>query len=300
MKINDAHCHFFSPRFFQVLHAQRQPPGEGEPLAEMRKILEWEIDSSSESLARRWAEEISRHGVNRLALMASIPEDEDSVAEAVALFPNRVVGYFMVDPSSPNLEQRVRRALEEHRLRCVCLFPAMHGFSLKDERLRPVLEALTDQPGRALFVHCGVLSVGIRKKLGLPSPFDLSLSNPLDVHWIAARYPQLPVIIPHFGAGMFREALMAADLCPNIYLDTSSSNGWISYHPGLTLKEVFAAALRIAGAQRLLFGTDSSFFPRGWQKQILASQRGILEDLGLSEEEKSGILAGNFDRIFPP
>ena len=39
----------------------------------------------------------------------------------------------------------------------------------------------------------------------------------------------MPIIIPHFGAGLFREALMVADLCPNVLLDTSSSNGWIKY-----------------------------------------------------------------------
>ena len=35
--------------------------------------------------------------------------------------------------------------------------------------------------------------------------------------------------LPHFGAGYFREALMLADLCPNVYLDTSSSNSWMRY-----------------------------------------------------------------------
>ena len=74
------------------------------------------------------------------------------------------------------------------------------------------------QPGTAVFVHCGVLSVGVRKKLGLPSPFDIRFGNPLDLHAVALRYPQVPIIIPHFGAGLFREALMVADLCPNVLL----------------------------------------------------------------------------------
>ena len=40
-------------------------------------------------------------------------------------------------------------------------------------------------PGTAVFVHCGVLSVGVRKKLGLPSPFDIRFGNPLDLHAVA-------------------------------------------------------------------------------------------------------------------
>jgi predicted TIM-barrel fold metal-dependent hydrolase len=103
----------------------------------------------------------------------------------------------------------------------------------------------------------------------------------------------VPVIIPHFGAGMFREALMAAVAAPNIYLDTSSSNSWTKFHPGLTLREVFARALDCVGPRRLLFGTDSSFFPRGWQRSVYDEQRAILTDLGVSAGDQAAIFEGN-------
>ena len=74
--------------------------------------------------------------------------------------------------------------------------------------------------------------MGVRKKLGLPSRFDLRKGDPLAVAAIAVRYPGVPFVIPHFGAGLFREALMAADVAPNIVLDTSSSNAWIKFTPG--------------------------------------------------------------------
>ena len=70
---------------------------------------------------------------------------------------------------------------------------------------------------------------------------------------------------------------MAADQCPNIHLDTSSSNGWIQYYPGLTLDAVFRQALAVVGPSRLLFGTDSSFFPRGWQRAIFDAQLAALD-----------------------
>jgi hypothetical protein len=85
------------------------------------------------------------------------------------------------------------------------------------------------------------------------------LSSTGDTYWIQMlRYPNLPFVVPHFGAGYFREALMLADLCPNVYLDTASSNSWIKYE-GLELKTVFRRALDVVGPGRLLFGTDSSF-----------------------------------------
>ena len=172
----------------------------------------------------------------------------------------------MLDPSASDAAERTRRAIGELGLRGLCLFPAMHHVPLSDSRVQEVVEIVAAHPGTAVFVHCGVLSVGVRRKLGLPSKFDLRLGDPLGVARLALAYPNLPFIIPHFGAGMFREALMAADTCANIHLDTSSSNSWIRYTPGLTLEAVFRTAVAVAGARRLLFGTDSSFFPRGWQR----------------------------------
>jgi predicted TIM-barrel fold metal-dependent hydrolase len=84
-----------------------------------------------------------------------------------------------------------------------------------------------------------------------------------------------------------------------VYLDTSSSNSWIRYTPGLTLAAVFRAALDVAGPSRLLFGTDSSFFPRGWQRPVLETQRALVGELGVADEDAARMFGGNFDRLFP-
>jgi hypothetical protein len=268
--------------------------------AALCRELEWDDPGIPEALADRWVRELDVHGVSRAALIASIPGDESSVAAAVERHPSRFVGYFMVDPAAADAGDRVRRALAARALRTVCLFPAMHHVPLDDDRTLRVVEAAASVPGAAVFVHCGVLSVGVRKKLGLPSRFDLRLGDPLAVSRLALAFPNTPFIVPHFGAGLLREALMAADACPNIYLDTSSSNGWIRYTPGLTLDAVFRAVVAVVGPSRLLFGTDSSFFPRGWQRGVYEAQRAIVNGLGLPEESASLIFGGNFERLFPP
>lgn len=265
----------------------------------MCRELQWDEPASPEALADRWVQELDTHGVGRTALIASIPGDESSVAAAVAKHPSRFVGYFMVDPSAADAVERTQRALIEFRLRVVCLFPAMHQVPLDDDRTSRVVEAAAAVPGAAVFVHCGLLSIGVRRKLGLPSRFDVRLGDPLAVSRLALAFPTTPFVIPHFGAGLFREALMAADVCPNIYFDTSSSNNWVRYTPGLTLDAVFKSALAVLGPSRLLFGTDSSFFPRGWQKAIYADQRSILQGLGVGQADTDLVLGGNFGRIFP-
>jgi len=265
---------------------------------EVSHRLGWQDPGTAEDLADRWVAELDAHAVSRAALISSIPGDEASVATAVGRHPSRFVGFFMFNPAAGEVSLRLSRALGEQRLRGICLFPAMHGYKLDDERVREVF-ASASQHQAAVFAHCGVLTVGIRKKLGLPSPFDLRLGDPLALAAVASRFPDVPVIVPHFGAGMWREALMAADQCANIHLDTSSSNGWMKYYPGLALDEVFRRTLAVAGPSRILFGTDSSFFPRGWQKPIFAAQDGALRAIGASDEDRAVILGGNFDRLFP-
>jgi predicted TIM-barrel fold metal-dependent hydrolase len=291
--LNDAHCHFFSTQFLATLARQR---ARGDTPDTLTRELGWDEPGEPETLADRWVTELDAHGVGRAAIIASVPGDETSVARAVARYPSRLVGYFMVNAGADDAVDRTHAALTAGRLRTVCLFPAMHHVPLDDSRTLAVVRAAADN-GAAVFVHCGALTIGVRRRLGLPSPFDLRLGDPLGVARLAAQFPSTPFIVPHFGAGAFREALMAADICPNIHFDTSSSNSWVRYHPGLTLAGVLRATLAITGPGRLLFGTDSSFFPRGWHKAIFDEQSRAFDEIGASAHDRQLIFAGNFDRV---
>jgi hypothetical protein len=296
--MNDCHVHFFSDQFFETLGRQRSPLAP-ESAANIVATLGWEAPGTPEALADRWVAELDRNGVGRAALIASVPGDEASVARAVARHPSRIVGFFMLDPTAPDCLARTEHAIEGLGLRAVCLFPAMQRFSLHDTRVKEVVQLAAAHAGTAVFVHCGALSVGVRKKLGLPSRFDVRYGNPLDLHALAADHPTVPFIVPHFGAGLFREALLVADLSANVHLDTSSTNRWMAYHHGLTLPAVFERALEVVGADRLLFGTDSSFFPRGWNRAVYDAQVSALDAAGVDEGVRHRIFTGNFDRLFP-
>lgn len=296
MTVHDTHCHFFSARFFEALGREKYPQAPADERA-VAAELQWDPPGSAEELAGRWIGELDRNGVSRAALMASVPGDEESVAVAVARYPERIVGWFSLNPAAPGAVERARRAFSELGLRCACLFPAMHGYQLGDERVRKIFEVASAHRA-VIFVHCGYLSIEARTKLGLPNLFDLRLGDPLALAAVAVHFPDVPVIVPHFGAGFFRETLMAAEACATIHLDTSSSNGWIKYVPGLTLADVFRHALGIVGPGRLVFGTDSSFYPRGWRRVIYGAQRTALDKLGTEAATCEQIFSRNFDRLF--
>jgi len=292
MRVCDAHVHFFSHGFFSALATQRKST-----VQDLESVLDWQLPPEDPNLlADRWVTELDRFGLSRATLLASVPGDEGSVAAAVTRHPDRFYGFFMINPTQRSPETHVASALSNPALQGIALFPAMHHFSIHDTRLMPIYEIAAAHPGTVVFVHCGALSVGVRKKLGLPSQFDMRFSNPMDLHAIAMMFPKLNFIMPHFGAGYFREALMVCDLCPNVHLDTSSSNSWMKYE-GLDLKTVFQRALRVCGARRLLFGTDSSFFPRGWNSTVYQLQSTALADLGISADDANLIFGGNLERL---
>jgi predicted TIM-barrel fold metal-dependent hydrolase len=301
LEVSDAHTHFFSHKFFETLINQSpQLSKESDALERVGEMTGWTMPPSApKDLAAIWTAELDRHDISTAVMIASVPGDEASVSAATAAFPDRIAGAFMFDPTKPEPESRARRAFDELGLRVVCLFPAMHQYSIaENEGARAIAALAGERPGTAVFVHCGALSVGVRKKLGLPSHFDMRRSNPLEIYKLAAEFSKTRFIIPHFGAGMFRETMMLADLCPNVFVDTSSSNKWMKYEAApVTLPMIFRRALEVVGHERLLFGTDSSFFPRGWIAKVFDDQVNALSEIGANAEQARAIFGGNLRRL---
>ena len=298
IRLLDAHAHFFSVPFFRQLATAAEPTrAPDEAYQALGERIGWELPPPDPvALGRRWVDEMDRHGVERMVLIASLPGDEDSISAAVAAFPNRIIGYFMLDPTLADAADRTRRALALG-LKGVCLFPAMHHFHVWDPQCIPIYEAAR-AAGALVFTHFGILKIGVRDKLGLPSRFDMHFSNPLDLHRVAKDFPEVPFVIPHFGCGFLREALMVGDLCGNVCVDTSSSNAWVRTMPEpLDLPDVFRAALRVFGVERVLFGTDSTFFPRGWRRDVFEAQLRIADRVDLKADQAALIFGGNLARI---
>jgi uncharacterized protein len=287
VEVSDAHVHFFSPPFFTSLAEQKKTNDIG-------ALTGCDIPASSEDLADRWATELNHNNVQSAMLVASVPGDVESVGTALERHPGRFHALAMMNPLMPSADIRCANALRDGLINGIFLFPAMHRYSMHDTHVNSLLATVSGYPGALVYVHCGMLRVGIRRKLGLHSNFDMRYSNPIDLHAVALGFPSVRFVIPHFGAGYLREALMVADLCPNIYFDTSSSNRWMRCEPyGIDLPGVFRRALDVVGPGRLLFGTDSSFFPRGWVRDIFDVQTEALAEVGVNAGDARSILGGN-------
>jgi len=291
----DFHAHFFARPFFDALAAQS--PQEGSPEEKLARVtsatgIELPPDEVQEH-TNRWLSELDQYGVARMAAFASLPEEVPAVAEAARLSDGRLVPFSLVNPCADDAPLKVERLISELGFRGVLMFPAMHHYAIDGEEARAVFEVLARHKAPA-FVHCGLLVVKLRDLLGLPRVQDMQYANPLSLIPAANAHPEVPFVIPHFGAGLFREALLAGAQCENVYVDTSSTNSWRRTQPGAPdLPQVFERALEVFGAERVLFGTDSNVFPAGWRAERLAEQREALGALDVGEDEQAAILGGN-------
>ena len=295
----DAHMHYFSYPFFEALASQSPHAGSvDERLARVAQQTGLEVPSpDGEVHLNRWLGTLDAHQVDHGVVFASLPQESDAVAAAVAGAGGRLTGYALVNPKAPGAVEATRAHFESRGFRGILLFPAMHHVKPTDAAFREVLEVVEAHRGVAV-VHCGMLQVKLRDLLGLARPFDLAYANPLDLIPAANAHPGVHFVIPHFGAGFFRECLMAGTMCENIYVDTSSSNSWrATQAQPLSLETVFGRALDVFGPDRILFGTDSSTFPRGWRDDLWTAQREALAALKVPAADQAAILGGNLMRL---
>ncbi|QDV06982.1 Amidohydrolase [Planctomycetes bacterium Poly30] len=297
--ITDFHAHIFARPFFDALASQSPLPGPVEQkLRDVTGRMGIELpEPGIDAHLERWVGQLDEHGVTRLAAFASAPEEIQTVGEMAARSKGRLVPIAVCNPAAPGAAERLRPLLEERGFRGVLLFPAMHHYHLSDDAVRPVLDLLEEHEAIA-YVHCGILVIKLRDLLGLPRPYDLRYANPLEVIPAACAHPGLTFCIPHFGAGFFRETLIAGAQCSNVITDTSSTNGWVKTqpdHPSLT--SVLERALDVFGVDRVAFGTDSNVFPQGWRSERLTEWRQVAAELGLSEAECVQLFHGTADRL---
>lgn len=295
----DFHAHLFSRTLFEALG--QASPLRGTPSERIERVtrsLGVALPSADdEEHLARWLDEMERHGVSHMVSFASAHEELAVVERLAPRTQGRISFFAWADPRPSGAAAELARLLEQGSVRGALFFPALHRYRLDGAEAAALFEVL-DAHGAPAVVHCGLLRIPLRERFGLPRQIDLGCANPLDLIAPAERFGRMSFVIPHFGAGFLRETLMAGAQCGNVLVDTSSSHSWIATQPArLSLADVFERALSVFGPERILFGTDSSTFPRGWRRDLLLAQREALGACGVREEDRARILGLNAAQI---
>ena len=285
MRIVDAHLHLITREMMEEM-------GKKSGLDEMEvrerrkrlKLPDFQL-FDFHTTVKRWLSEFERYHIEKGIFLPFAPNLREMTT--LRKVSDRFIGFTSVDPTRKDADEILEEDLRAG-LMGVKLYPVNRFFHVNDpeaEKIYPVAEKFKVP----VMIHFG-LNVG-------PGS-NLLYGNPLDLHPVALKYPEVNFIIAHFGCGFTREALFLAYQCSNIYYDTSSSNAWINYLPyKTTLKEIFQRFLEAAGPERLIFGTDSNFFPRGYRYDILEEQKRIVDELGVGEDAQEKIFGGNILKL---
>ena len=113
----------------------------------------------------------------------------------------------------------------------------------------------------------------------------LTHQRPADAEAIATMVPEATILMAHMGngdsEGNWRRAIVAAQRCPNLYLETCSSTVDYGY---------IEAAVEALGPERLVFGTDMPLLDPHVQVAKITGAK-------ISAEAKQLILGGNMARL---
>jgi predicted TIM-barrel fold metal-dependent hydrolase len=262
-----------------------------------RFLQEWDFPppaseaDTEEDLAELWFREMERYGIDRFVFIWKLI-DNARLAELVARCPGKFYGFASHDPAQVGAADELRRAVEEYGLIGYKLVaPRMTVSAWDDPALAPVWKYCA-QRRLPVMIHFGPYGTGGSLLVHHP------LINPLTLFPVAARYPEIPFIIPHFGCNYWGELLQLMWSCPNVYLDTSGTNQWVRWMPyRLDLEDLFRKAYETVGPERILFGTDSRDFPRGFSLRILQDQLRVCRHLNMKEEDLRAIFGGNASRL---
>ncbi|NLG08290.1 MAG: amidohydrolase [Deinococcales bacterium] len=298
LRVIDVHTHF------PIVNTMGgPPPGPRHPLLEAyarergeRMRAEWgtapaeplaRTDQEVDAALERWVGEVERYDLDKVVFVSG--GGNDRLAGLVAKHPDRFVG-LAHHRLEPGAGAELRRAVDELGLRGYKLLGPTTDYPFEAPELRDVWEFLAERQLPAL-IHFGFLGRG-------GGVVQHPRMSPLSLFEVARDFPEVPFIVPHFGAGYFQDLLALCWSLPNVYIDTSGSNQWMRWMPyPLTLEDLFRKALETVGPERIVFGSDSSYFPRGFAERYLLDQLRACYTLNVKDEDVALIFGGNAARL---
>jgi predicted TIM-barrel fold metal-dependent hydrolase len=288
IQVIDAHAHYFTANTMQNwLKRGRTVTSFTSRTATRTDMTSIELPDENWDTAQKWVDELDKYGIDTMGVMVGV-EAYDEFKETMTRFPGRFIGYANINPKEEDAAAKVKQAAKDG-FKGIKLYPSSWtGLKVYDEPCYPVYDACKEND-MLVFLHFGI-TIG--------SQADLRNGNPIDIQVPSKDYPDLNFIIAHFGAGWFREVLMMQYQTDNVYADSSGSNSWMKYLPyDIDLKQIFRKIITTGGSHKVLFGTDSTFFPRGWRINVLEAQVQACMELKvdglITDEDIQKIFYGN-------
>jgi predicted TIM-barrel fold metal-dependent hydrolase len=303
MKIIDSHSHWLPEEIITNAHFYHR--GWSDIEAQLKLMQEAGVDKAVLSYPTSDAH-LKLGSFSRVAHIYN-----NNIAKIIKRYPDKFIGAAVLPvDNSQDMLQELKRATGELGFTAISLATSYNGTYLDDSRFLPIYKQ-AQQANIPIFVHAQIVNpIGTeRVQDPLLTPvieyvFDTTICiGKLLMSDILRDYPQVKFIFANFGGAvaflqqrfdatyeMLRSINFVKDLkgkptdfLKNIYVDTG----------GDKTRANFLLALELLGPKHLLWGSD-------WPaKKDISSSMQAIRDLDLSEADKSDILGGNLERMFP-
>lgn len=190
----------------------------------------------------------------------------DRIARFAAAQPGVIFGMVNLSPRLDEAAYRaeVERCIRGHGFRAIKLDPSVSALPINHPRCAIVF-ATARELGVPVIIHTG---------MGVPNALPALAIPP------ALAYPDVTIVLAHAGFAVFaEEAIVAAQVCPNIILEPS----WCASYQ-------VAAMVRQIGASRVMFGSD--------HPSNVASELAKLQAIGLDDDDLAQVLGLTARRVF--
>lgn len=221
--------------------------------------------------AEQMLRNMDRHGVERSLLIPFPVVDDyraqhDEIGAAVRQWPDRFAGAACLYPFVRESEFRdeVKRCAETFGFRALKLQPMYQPLNPVSAR-SDFFFAAAQENGMAVVAHTGS---GV--PFSLPSLYIAA----------ARRFPELPIVLGHAGGPLLMlECVVAADVCPNIFIEISS-----------LMPNHVADLLAHVPASRVMAGSDLP--------ECVETEIGKVFALEMSDEDRRAVLWDTGARLF--
>jgi len=289
----------------EVLLANQPPARSAEPWTEERLKEIWDAPIERYLETMEGADFAIVLGV-KAGQTIGLDVPNDYLAEEVKKYPDKFRFCCSVYPTDEGAAQEVRRCVKELGAVGVGeLLPPHEGCCANDERYFPVYEEAQGL-GVPVLIHAGFAFYrGAR----------LLCANPLYIDDVAINFPNLKIVVCHFGHYMFEDVVFLMQKHENVFADISELVDFagLTYSPRMRRPVVqfpyyqllrpllyYFSQARGPASDKLIWGTDMMCHPKE-SIQILTNVNQWMRKYNLPdipEDSIHDILHENWKRVF--
>lgn len=202
----------------------------------------------------------------------------DYVADAIKRYSNKLIGYMVLDPTSDKMEKEIDRCMYLGLKGVGELFPYGQEFDITDTKQMSSLCNYCIERDLPVMIHTNE-AVGHYYS-------GKTNTTAVEASIFAQNYPDLKIILAHWGGGLLFYELMPEirRQNKNVYYDTAAS-------PFLYDKKIYKVAKEIGILDKVLFGSDYPLIPmKRYLKEIAISGLNDMEQALVCGENAKDLL----------